>query len=67
MTCRCPLCGRNNAGDNHSRVHFIRAGIRVDESGIQGKKHRRQMQKRLRQIEKAELFRLIESETENNG
>ena len=33
-TCRCPICGQNNAGDNHIRNSYLRVGLIMDEQGF---------------------------------
>lgn len=31
MTCRCKMCGRNNAGGNNARRDGLRVGVGTDE------------------------------------
>lgn len=33
MTCRCPICGKNNSDSNNNRRSYVRAGITKDEDG----------------------------------
>lgn len=45
--CRCFICGRKDAGNNHIRNAYIRAGLAKDESGkflgVKGRKHSRKV------------------------
>ena len=33
MTCRCPICHRNDAGSNRKRKSYVSVGIKKDEHG----------------------------------
>ena len=37
ITCRCPICHRNDAGSNRQRKSYVVLGIRQDENGLSRK------------------------------
>ena len=61
MTCRCIICGRNDAGSNRHCTSYIRAGIKYSEDGysVFGKDGKRFVRKMRRRIEKREWQREI--------
>lgn len=51
MTCRCPICGRNEADTNRKRKSYINVGLGYSENGPllpkkMGRKIRRKREKR---------------------
>ena len=37
ITCRCPICHRNDAGSNRQRKSYVVLGIRQEENGLSRK------------------------------
>jgi hypothetical protein len=56
-TCRCPICGRKDAGNNHVRKGYIMAGIGRDECGFDWNRLSKKATRKLRRTREKREWR----------
>ena len=52
ITCRCPICHRNDAGSNRHRKSYVACGLKQDERGIYSTEFKVDQRRTRRRIEK---------------